>query len=113
MALPDNIYLDLYVATESFPDSSQYEESQKVLGLIDQHGVRDRFKINYLDDLVGYEDIEDFYWMMNNPEGGRLPYLEYLNRNNASFDGYVGQKEIIDKLIELGLPQDNDDQPEN
>jgi len=107
MVLPDNIELKLYVLTELNPNSSQYEESQKVLKFIDGHGVRNRFKIDELDDKVGNKD---FFWMMINPEQGKLPYLEYVHMGSGTYDGYAGQEDIVDKLIELGLPQNTDDQ---
>ena len=104
MPLPDNIELELYVATNKFRDKGQYEESQEVLRFINRHGVRDRFEITPLEELVGNKDI---FWLRSDPEKGKLPYLEYTHRGTGLISEYMGKVEIIELLEELGLRQKN------
>lgn len=100
MTLPYNIDLKLYVATDKFRDKGQYGESQEVLRFINRHGVRDRFKITPLEELV---DNKDIFWLLSDPEKGKLPYLEYFHRGTGSISEYMGKVQIIELLEELGL----------
>jgi len=108
MVLPDNIELVLHVATDKFPDSSQYEASQKVLKFIDKHRVRDEIKISYLDDLVDERHI--FSMMVDPQKERRLPYLESTHRGIGTYSDYIGQQEIIEYFELLGLRQKEDSQ---
>lgn len=110
MVLPDNIDLELYVATNKFRDRRQYEESQKVLNLIDQFGVRDKVDITHLDNLIGKEHI---FIMTDKGRERRLPYLEYTHLGTGIYSYYMGLVEIIEMFEGLGLHQENGDKTQN
>jgi len=99
MEFPDNIKLDLYLATINYPCSSQYEESLNVLKYIDN--VRNKINIIPLNDLV----LEDhIFIIMNDLQRVRkLPYLEISHLVAVTFSDYSGQKEIIEYFEDLGL----------
>ena len=101
MPLLDNIELELYVATNKFPNKQQYEESQLVLRIIKQNGVKDRIKITCLDDLRDEDDI--FSTIANKESERRLPYLECIHLGVGVYSDYIGLSEIIEKFKELGL----------
>lgn len=106
MVLPDNVELKLYVATDKFPDSLQYEASQKVLEFVDKHKVRDKIEIIHLDDLV---DESHIFIMMGDPQRERrLPYLESIHLGTGTYSDYMDQQEIIEHFEVLGLREKED-----
>ena len=95
MVLPSNIQLELYVASDKHPDRVQYENSQKVLKLIDLYGVRDKMKIHELDCHLD--------------DGEILPVLESTHLGVGVFSDYIGLEEVIEELESLGLRKQNAD----
>ena len=107
MALLDNVKLELYIATNKFPNRRQYEESQLVLGIIEQNGVTGSIEITRLDDLIGKQHI--FSMVGDKRRERKLPYLEYTHLGVGVYSDYMGAEEVMECLKSLGLKQENSD----
>ena len=102
MVLPNNIRLELYVATRTFPDRQQYSKSQEALRLIEDKGLDGTIKVIHLDELNRHKEYFD---MIGDPEKEtRLPFLVYIQGGETSVVlGYSGLEEVTSELNSVGL----------
>lgn len=116
MTLPElNQYrMELYVATAKFPHRPQYNDCQKVLGLLNRNGLpkqnRDGsgIKIIPLDDLDRHRTI--FYIRREEVDRERiLPYLECIHIGTGIFSNHTGLEDVLEWLDYLGIHQKNHD----
>jgi len=100
-----DIGLELYVATDKFPDFQQHIDSQIILGIIKGNGIRERLDITHLDDLTrefdGFDNIKEFLRLIQQDPTTelRLPYLvHFIGCETSHYFGYSGLKEIRENL---------------
>ncbi len=101
-----DIGLELYVATDKFPDPKQYRDSQIVLGIVSSNRLQERLDVIPVDNLNqecsgNFDDIAEFLNLIKiDPNTKlRLPYLvRFVGCETSHYFGYSGLEEVKEEL---------------
>lgn len=96
----NDLGLELYVATEKYPDKQQYLDSQHILRWVKERGIGGAMDIIYLDTLDRQADVLGLF--KRPKEELKLPYLLCGHGcEEYAFLGYSGLEEAEQTLHSL------------
>ena len=98
-------YLTLYVASGEFPGTTQYQDSQRVLEMLQKDGVKYKIGIKPLDSDALVAKVRDGYFkfIVGRDEKVSLPLLETMAVDGGIFTGFMGLDEVVRELERLNV----------
>ena len=86
---------ELYLATEKYPDPTQYGHSQDVLKMVKDLGLSEKIRLYHVDDLEPHTEFFKIVLPRGSPQ--KLPLMVVVHEAEAIF-GHSGLEEVTKVL---------------